>query len=113
MWIDARIPVVFGALDEVRAVDAVIVEGDAIPAGMFGLSFQPGPGVPSAGCPCCASRGPLATVVGNMFAARARGEAPFFERVVAVLATPAGRQTIRAVLTADPVCAARFRLSGR
>lgn len=112
MKFDARVPVEFGVWDDLTADDAVLLEADRLPeAGPPGISFQPGPGMLAAGCACCAPRGPLATALGDLFVARAKGDLPYFRRVLAVPATEAGRATMVAALTEDPVCSGRFRLA--
>ena len=55
-----------------------------------------------------AARGRRAGVAA-LFLRRARGEIPFFRRVLAVARTPAGRAAILAALTDDPVVSGRFR----
>jgi hypothetical protein len=90
LFIDARIPVAFGA--DVR-------EGDA----RFVPSAQPSH---PAGCTCCVARSEDALALDRLFLARVRGEVPWFRRVV----VPADDPALRAALTADPVLSARFRL---
>jgi hypothetical protein len=48
-----------------------------------------------------------------LFLARARAEAPFFNAVVAVVATPAGEASVRAALAEDQLSAGRFLLAHR
>jgi hypothetical protein len=110
MLIDARIPVLFGALADAGETDVLLYEGEKIPGDRIGVSFVPGPGVLAAGCACCAPRGPLALSIGDMFLARAKGEIAFFRRVIAVPSSAEGRAAMLAVLTEDSVCAARFRV---
>ena len=62
-----------------------------------------------AGCNCCAPRGPVATALGALFLARARGELPWFRSVVAVTHGADGVDAVRAALTGDVVTTARFR----
>jgi hypothetical protein len=106
---DARVPVVFGQLDEAGVDDAVLIEGDApVPGVGAVLRLMPGPDsghVP--GCACCVPRGLLATLLGSSFLLRARGEVAFYRRVVAVVADEA---PLRAVLADDPLISSRFRL---
>jgi elongation factor P--beta-lysine ligase len=54
----------------------------------------------------------LAEALGRLFVARARGEIPFFSRVI-VPCPPDQEATLAASLRADPVTAARFRFAGR
>ena len=89
-WIDARIPVVFGA--EPGASDAVLA---------------PLPGsVHAAGCGCCAIRSQAAVALDRLFLQRVRGEVPWFTRVVMPFPDPA----VLVALRTDPVLSARYRL---
>jgi hypothetical protein len=63
------------------------------------------------GCACCLPRGPVAVALGRLFLARARGEAPLFDTVVAVTSSAAGQAAVRAALEQDVVTRARFRLA--
>ncbi|MBV9537779.1 MAG: hypothetical protein JOY70_02470 [Acidisphaera sp.] len=108
---DARLPVLFGALEQAGPNDAVLVEAEALPPARFGVAFRPLLAVNLAPCPCCAPRGRLASALAALFAARARGDVPFFDRIVAVLETRAAVGAVQLVLSADPFCASRFRLS--
>ena len=91
LFIDARIPVVFGA--EPGASDAVLLADP---------SWRP---EHAPGCACCVARGPAALALHQLFLDRARGAAPWFTRVV-VPEDPEG--LVRAALS-DPVVAGRFR----
>lgn len=64
----------------------------------------------AADCACCAPRGAAASELAALFLARARGEVPFFRRVVAVPASEAGAAAIRTALRDDPFVSGRFRL---
>lgn len=89
-FIDARIPVVFGAVPG---------QGDVV--------FQPEPSVVHpAGCACCVSRSRAAVALDKLFLQRVRGEVPWFQRVV----VPADDPALRASLADDPLLSARFRL---
>ena len=90
LFIDARIPVVFGA--EPGLQDAVLV-----PRG--GVAH-------AAGCACCVARSPDAAGLDRLFLQRVRGEVPWFIRVVVTQDDAAIRSAIRT----DPVLSARFRL---
>ena len=98
---DARVPVLIGGEEAAGAEDAVLAEGDARWAA---ATEHP------AGCACCAPRGSVAVILTSLFMARARGEVPFFRRVVAVPDGEAGAQAIRTALQDDPFLSARFRL---
>ena len=92
---DARIEVALGD------------HGDARP-GDLTMTLQPSaPHV--LGCRCCGGRDPLASDLAAAFVARARGDLPWFDRVLlSGSAGQAGR--VADVLHADPVTRARFRL---
>jgi hypothetical protein len=120
-FIDARIPVSFGepgaAAEGADGETALLVEGResaAAPAeagkaaAHFVLPYAPSSH--PAGCACCVPLGPVAAALNRLFLARAKGEAPFFRRVVAV-AGAAGQAAIRQALEADPVVSFRFRLA--
>ena len=59
------------------------------------------------GCACCLPRPPVAAALGGLFLARARGEVPFFRRVVVVVADDV---QIRTEIAGDPLVSGRFRL---
>ena len=105
LFMDARIPVVLGPLEEAQPEDATLVEGE-------GFAMPPpilaGPHAP--GCICCVPRGPVAEALSNMFLARVRGDVPYFRRVLLVARTAEGKAAMIAALTQDPVVSARFRL---
>jgi hypothetical protein len=104
---DGRIPVLFGTTP--GPTDALLREGKG--AAAPGVEwFTPAPAGHAAGCACCTARAPAGQALGRLALARARGEAPFFLRVVAHVASQAGRQAVLQALAADPVAAARFRL---
>ncbi|WP_158743218.1 hypothetical protein [Acidisphaera sp. L21] len=92
IFVDARIPVVFGV--EPGEGDVLLVtEAD-------------GPAVHPNGCTCCVARSPDAAGFDRLFLDRVRGTIPWFRRVV-VAADHAG---LRQALQTDPVLTARFRL---
>lgn len=94
---DMRVPVVIG-----DAAD--LAEGDVVLA----IPRDQGGHVP--GCSCCGVRGAAALALGNLFLARARGEAPWFSQVIATCADPVTEIALREALANDPIAAARFRL---
>ncbi|MCW3476830.1 hypothetical protein OL599_19875 [Rhodovastum sp. RN2-1] len=105
---DARVPVVFGAVGDAGAGDALLIEGDApAPAGRTAARFA-ATALHVAGCLCCLPRSAAGAALGALFLARARGEVPFFRRVVAVAADT---DAVRAALADDPLAAGRFRLA--
>lgn len=95
---DARVPVVFGTPSERRADDFVLDSG---------LSGGSGHDV---SCACCAPRTLAAETLSRLFLQRARGEVPFFQRVL-VVGDAAEAHAVRAALQSDPVAVARFRLA--
>ena len=66
----------------------------------------------NAGCLCCTVRGELVQSLHTLFLRRARGEAPFFRRVIIETTGLADPAPILHTLTADPLLAARYRLDG-
>lgn len=117
--LDARIPLVIladaAALPAALAAGgpaAVLSEAPALapPEGAVATeAFAPAGAVHPAACACCAGRSPAAAALDRLFQARVRGGVPWFERVVALVGTEAGRAEIAAALSGDAVTAARFR----
>jgi hypothetical protein len=105
---DARVPVFAGDPALAGPLDWV---QPALPAGATGPS-TPGATGHAPGCTCCRPRAPLAGALARLFFARARGEIPFFTRVI-VPCEPHEDAELTAALAADPVTAARFRFAGR
>lgn len=64
-----------------------------------------------AGCLCCQPRSSVALALDRLFQARLRGQLPWFDGVVAVTRSAAGRAAILAALEQDSVTTARFRLA--
>ena len=122
LLVDARLPVEIrpphpgatagaaAALDA-DAETALLIEGEAAPLpGRAVAHFRPGTeGLHDAGCACCRPRAGVAMALSHLLIARARGEVPFFRRVLALPATAAGEAAIRAALRGDPLLAARYR----
>ncbi len=90
MFIDARIPVVFG-----------------VPPGENDAVLVPAAAVHPAGCACCLARGPAAAEFDRLFLDRVRGAVPWFTRVTVAHDDPA----VRATVQDDPVVSGRFRLA--
>ena len=117
--LDARMPLVIladpAALPALLAAGgpaALLVEAPALPrpAGAVAAeSFAPAMAAHPAACACCAGRSPAAAALDRLFQARVRGSAPWFERVVALASTEAGRAELDAALVGDAVTTARFR----
>jgi len=116
VWkLDVRIPVRFGPVDQAGEDDALVVEGgvEGGPAprtGAAAAAFEPDGGGHPAGCACCVARSPAAQALHALFQARAKGEVPFFRRVLAVTRTPEGDRAVWSAVRNDPLAAGRFRL---
>ncbi|MBR0651840.1 hypothetical protein GXW78_19375 [Roseomonas terrae] len=117
--IDARIPLTVlpdaealaGALAAARPA-AVLAEGEP-PAGTAALvidSFLPTVNH-AVGCACCAGRSGAAIALDRLFQSRVRGRSGWFERVLVVGASPAGRAEVEYALAHDPLTASRFRVA--
>jgi hypothetical protein len=109
MWLDARIPVrlvAAGSLADALAggtdAAALVEDGVAVPPGVPAVTFP-------VGCACCLARSVAAAAFDRLFLARVKGEVPFFGRVVAAAASPAGQAAIAAALASDPVVPMRYR----
>jgi hypothetical protein len=116
IFVDARIPVLFAEAAAAGPDDAVLVAGDAPDVLVAGdapdvlvAADAPVPTGHAAGCTCCAPRGAVADALSRLFLARARGETPFFRRVV-VAAGPEAETQVRAALDRDAFLAGRYRL---
>eukprot|EP01037_Dinobryon_pediforme_P002673 gene2673-2712_t len=86
MHIDARIPVVFGAIDTLGPDDALLIDGDAeAPEGrvVVRLAAESKPSH-TIGCVCCVPRSAAGSALAGLFLARGRGEIAYFRRVLAV-----------------------------
>jgi hypothetical protein len=92
MHIDARIPVVFGAIADARPDDALLIEGDEpAPEGrvVVRLIADAKP-AHLAGCVCCVQRSQAGSALAGLFLARGRGDVAYFRRVLAVTQDQAG-----------------------
>jgi len=94
--LDARVAVAFGSIADANEGDAVLGNGLATMTGH------------AAGCACCTPRTAAAETLTRLFMQRARGEVPFFRRVL-VVSDAAGNEAVRAALRSDPLVSARFR----
>lgn len=93
-----RIPVMIGGVSEAARGDvSLVVAEEAANHAM--------------GCDCCVGRSVVGTALGRLFLARARGETPWFTRVVATCETAGAEVSLRAALAWDPIASARFRLA--
>ncbi len=63
-----------------------------------------------AGCACCTARNPAGVALARLLQDRARGRVAFFQGVIALTRTAAGREMVRDALRSDPVASACFRL---
>jgi hypothetical protein len=107
---DARVPVIFGDIAAAGPDDGLLIEGEApAPPGRAVARFSSAPRRwHAAGCACCVPRAAAAAALGRLYLARARGEVPFFRRVVASVRDPA---SVRAALAGDTLAAGRFRVT--
>lgn len=111
--VDSRIPVRFGALDDVAVDAALLLEGDmAGPAGPPTARFEARArfGHP-VGCTCCIPRGPVAEALSRLYLARVRGEVVVFGEVLVVTASSAGRAAVEDALAGDMLTRVRFRMA--
>ena len=107
--LDARIPVEFATAPPANAAALLCEAGLAVPSGaVIAVPFDPLPGH-AAGCTCCGGRPAAARAFDRLFLARVRGECAWFDRVVAVVPSEAGRAAVEMALTADAATSARFR----
>ena len=84
MFIDARVPVVFGEISDAGPDDALLIDGDAeAPEGRVVVRLGNEP-THVQGCVCCVPRSAAGSALAGLFLARGRGTVTFFRRVVAV-----------------------------
>jgi hypothetical protein len=116
--LDARIPLLL--VENEAGLDAALAAGPAaaVLAEAPALS-RPGLAVEAfaaeahaAACACCGGRTAAAVALDRLFQARVRGRCAWFERVVALVGSAAGRTQVLAALGEDAVTAARFRAAG-
>lgn len=111
VFIDARVPVRTGRVEEAGTEVALLIEGGvAVPAGVAVARIAAIPAQHAPGCACCVPRGPIAEALARLFIARARGEVPFFREVVAVL-DDTSLAGLHQALETDPLLAGRYRLA--
>lgn len=119
--LDARIPLILLA-EEAALADAlasgppaaVISEAPppALPAGAVTLvSFDATTTAHAPGCACCAGRSQAAAALDRLFQARVRNACPWFDRVLALAATPEAAAALREAVAQDALASARFRLA--
>lgn len=118
VFADARIPV------------SVVADEAALSAALPGkpaavLAEAPPPALPPAaaalasfdlhvpahptGCACCGARSAIAVALDRLFLARMKGEAPWFDRVVALCPAEDSRAALVVALREDAVTVSRFR----
>ena len=107
MWLDARIPVRFGALDTRAADEAVVTDGAG--AGAPSARFAVAGAGHAAGCACCGGRSEAALAMAALFRERAVGTGPPFRGVLAAVG-PAGEAALRDAL-AETLLSGRFRVA--
>ena len=64
-------------------------------------------------CACCGGRSPVAQALDRLFLARMKGDAPWFDRVVALCPAEDSRAALTAALRDDAVTVSRFRPDAR
>jgi G3E family GTPase len=102
-FIDARLPLLFGAAGDASTDDALLLEGEGEPTpGRDWFTPAPQTAHP-VGCVCCTARNAAGLALSRLLLARARGQGPFFRRVIAVTRTPAGRDAVLEALRGDPL----------
>lgn len=116
--LDARIPVTL--LPDLAAVEAALAQGKPAalvtsappppkPEGaVAAVSFDAGVVAHTAGCACCQGRAEAAQALDRLFQARARGAAPWFDRVLVLDEAGVGAEVL-AALREDSLASARFR----
>ncbi len=110
LYVDARVPVVFGAMSDLRPDDALLIDGEAeAPEGAIVVRLaDPTTASHEQGCVCCVPRSAAGSALSGLFLARGRGDVAFFRRVLAVTPDPAA---IQAAVEDDLVASSWFRLA--
>ena len=110
MFIDARVPLRFGAPQDRKPGEAVLTDGldpGQPPSARFDGTT---PDTHPLDCACCSPRTAAALSLATLFRDRALTPGPAFKSVLAVV-SPAGETAIRDALTTDPLASARYRLA--
>jgi len=110
--VDARVPVLIGRLEDAEGDDALLIEGSQRVQRPAVAHFEVAERQHAPGCACCAPLSPVAFALRALFQARAKGDVPFFRRVVAVTRTEEGDVAVWSAIRNDPLTAGRFRLAG-
>jgi hypothetical protein len=108
-FLDARIPVFFGAAEEARADDALLMEGDGVAAPGRDWFMPAAETEHPVGCACCTPRSGAGMALSRLMLARGRGSGLFFRRVLVVVVTEAGRAAVVRALQTDALAAGWFR----
>lgn len=109
LFVDARVPVIFGQVSDAVGDDALLIEGDWV-APMDRIVVRlAADATPAhlAGCVCCVPRSAAGAALAGLFLARGRGQIAFFRRVIAVTDDPAA---IRVAIEDDALASGWFRL---
>jgi hypothetical protein len=108
MHIDARIPVIFGAIADAGPDDALLIEGDAaVPEGRVVVRLMADATLAhTAGCVCCVPRSAAGSALAGLFLSRGRGDVAYFRRVLAVTSDP---DAIAEAIENDMLASAWFR----
>lgn len=118
IFADARIPVAVVADEAALAAGlpgkpaAILAEAPppVLPPGAVALaSFDLYVPTHPSGCGCCGARSPVAVALDRLFLARVKGDAPWFDRVLAFLPAEDSRAALAAALRDDAVTVGRFR----
>jgi hypothetical protein len=115
MTSDPRIPVILveDPSDLAGAGAAVIVAAPASPppGATQAERFDPMVAGHWIGCGCCTGRSAAAQALDRLFQRRARGQGPWFDRVLALAPAGPARSMLIAAVRQDRLGAARFRLA--
>ncbi|MFC7734618.1 hypothetical protein ACFQX4_01990 [Roseomonas sp. GCM10028921] len=119
VFADGRIPVTVVADEASLAASlaarpgaALLAEAReaALPEGaVHALMIEDAPEQHAAACACCAGRPSLAVALDRLFLARVKGQARWFNRVVALLPGEEARQALASALREDALTASRYR----
>ncbi|MBI0536099.1 hypothetical protein D9599_10995 [Roseomonas sp. KE2513] len=93
-----------GAAILAEAPPPVLPEG-AVAMASFDLYLSSHPQA----CTCCGGRSPLSQALDRLFLARVKGQARWFDRVVALVPGEDARSALAAALREDAVTASRYR----
>jgi hypothetical protein len=108
---DPRIPLLLTteAFAHRLPTDACLHEGRGADAPNQSWFRPPPPSAHAPGCACCPPRNPAGIAITALLFATARGQAPPFQRLVAITTSQAGADAVRHALAHDPVVKGRFR----